>query len=405
MDGPTRRYLEGRFRDHYRASPVPTPPAARDREWGHIPFTEGGTTMVRHRSLVEIGSLSEFLARVGPRHVYFSAATYDDPGARPMAEKGWRGADLVFDLDADHLPGVDPESTPYAEMLAACKEALERLLDLLTEDFGVADPTVVFSGGRGYHVHVRAPSVRDLDSAARREVVDYVRGADLDRETLVTTRAVDGTPRRSLRTEGGWGRRVHRRLVAFAEEAASDPEAARERLTDLDGIGERRAETVLGAFESTPDAIRAGNLEAGGPGLRTLVDALIEETVASERAPIDEPVTTDTNRLIRLPGSLHGGTGLAVCRLDPDALDGFDPLVDAVPERFLGQRVRIEVTEPGAEPVTVAGEAFTPTAGEHTVGEPVAVFLMARGRARKLPEPDPPGDDGEPAAAGDRRGN
>jgi hypothetical protein len=55
--------------------------------------------------------------------------------------------------------------------------------------------------------------------------------------------------------------------------------------------------------------------------------------------------------------------------------------------------------------VTVAGEAFTPTAGEHTVGEPVAVFLMARGRARKVPEPDAPGDGGEPAAAGDRRGN
>src|SRR6056297_762462 len=158
MDERTREYLRGRFADYYRAAEIAPPPAANEREWGHIPWTPGaGTTMVRHQSQLDLGDIGGFLTRTAPRHVYFSAARYDDPGASTMAAKGWRGADLIFDLDADHLPGVDEAEASYAEMLEACKDALQRLLDLLREDFGFTDDEllVVFSGGRGYHVHVR----------------------------------------------------------------------------------------------------------------------------------------------------------------------------------------------------------------------------------------------------------
>ena len=386
MQRRTREYLKGRFSDYYRSASIPLPPAADDREWGYIPWTAGsGTTMVRHQSLLELGDLGDFLEREAPRHVYFSSALFDDPGAASMDEKGWRGADLVFDLDADHLPGVDPQETPYAEMLAACKDALLRLLDILEDDFGFEDLRVVFSGGRGYHVHVRERSVRGLDSEARREVVDYVRAVDLSVDDLIATRAVAGTTRRMLRTDGGWGRRTHRRLLSFVDELLDlDREAALARLRELDGIGEARAETILGAFESNPDAVREGNLEAGGPGVRTLVEALANETVASETAPIDEPVTTDTKRLIRLPGSLHGGSGLAVRPLDRDAVAGFDPLVDAVPERFTRREVRVDVTEPGT--VSMNGDSFTMSGGKQVVPECLGVFLMTRGRAEKVKE-------------------
>jgi len=53
-----------------------------------------------------------------------------------------------------------------------------------------------------------------------------------------------------------------------------DAEDARERLMELDGIGEGRAETILGAFDRNPTAVRGeGNVEAGGPGVRRLVSA------------------------------------------------------------------------------------------------------------------------------------
>jgi DNA primase small subunit len=381
MNSATRDYLRRRFSAYYASADVDLPPAAESREWGYIPWTAGGTTMVRHKALVDLGDVGTFLADEAPRHVYFSAAEYASPGAGTMDEKDWQAADLVFDLDGDHLDSVD-ESTPYPEMLDACKDALVRLVDLLTDDLGFSpeDLQVVFSGGRGYHVHVRADDVRSLDSTARREIVDYIRAIDLDIDGLVRTENRRGTTRRMLKTEGGWGARTHRRLLSVVDELSAMDEAdAIARLTELDGIGEKRARTIVGAFESTPEAVRSGNLEAGGPGVRTLVEALAREVVAEETAPIDEPVTTDLRRLIRFPGSLHGGTGLVVRRIAPDEVDSFDPLVDAVADPFTTREIRVDVTEP--EPVSMEGDSFTPPEGVVSVRECVGVFLLARERA------------------------
>ncbi|WP_144903376.1 DNA primase small subunit PriS [Halobellus captivus] len=385
MEARTRTYLEGRFGDYYRRSDVSLPPAAERREWGHIPWSAGATRMVRHQSLLDVGDLGDFLHRTAPQHVYFSSARFADPGASSMDEKGWQSADLVFDLDADHLPGVDPETTSYAEMLAACKGELLNLLDFIDDDFAFEETEVVFSGGRGYHVHVRDPGVRGLDSEARREIVDYVRAIDLDVDGLIETESNRGTTRRVLRRRGGWGARVHRRLVALAERLREMGEdEALNRLQELDGIGEGRAQTILGQVRHNFEAIREGNVEAGGPGTRILVDALATEATEEETAPIDEPVTTDTKRLIRLPGSLHGGSGLVVKALSRDELDDFNPLEDAIPERFRGREIKVNVTEPGE--TTFDGDTFTMSEGERSVEECLGIFLMARGRAEKIKE-------------------
>ena len=148
MNERTRAYLRGRFGDYYRNTERALPPAPERREWGYIPWSSGGTTMIRHKSVLDLGDVDGFLSRERPRHVYFSAGRYRDPGAGSMGGKGWQAADLVFDLDADHLPGVDPGESSYAEMLAACKDELWDLLDLLESDFGFEETRVVFSGGR-----------------------------------------------------------------------------------------------------------------------------------------------------------------------------------------------------------------------------------------------------------------
>lgn len=386
MDDRTREYLRGRFGDYYRSVSLSLPPDANLREWGHIPWTPGsGTTMVRHQSLFDLGDVDTFFADNAPRHAYFSAARYDNPGAATMGQKGWRNADLVFDLDADHLPGVDPETTSYPEMLAACKDALLRLLDFIDDDFAFEDVTVVFSGGRGYHVHVRDESVRELDSDARREIVDYVRAIDLDTDGLIDTVSERGTTKRVLRTGGGWGTRVHDALVKYADDLRKmSEEEAREELMKFDGIGEKGAKTIRGAFDRNPTAVREGNVEAGGPGVRRLVSALAARVAAEDAAPIDEPVTTDTRRLIRLPGTLHGGSGLVVTPLDRDELADFDPLRDAVPDRFVGREIRIETD--ADRTVELNGERVRVESGRDTVPEYAGVFLMARGEARKAPE-------------------
>ncbi|MHC3380397.1 DNA primase small subunit PriS [Haloarcula sp. H-GB5] len=389
MEERTRAYLRGRFGDHYRQASVTPPPAANEREWGFIPWTEGpGETMVRHRSLLDLGEIEDFLGRRKPRHVYFSAGRYDEPSASTMSDKGWRSSDLVFDLDADHLPSVVLGEDSYAEMLAKCKDALLRLLDFLEDDFGFDDLTVVFSGGRGYHVHVRDERIRHLERDARREIVDYVRGIGLEFDELVDEESVAGTAgrsspaqKRTLSTEGGWSARAHRHMLAVVDDLLAMEEAdALDRLQEYDGIGEGKATAALNAARSNYEQLEAGNIDVH-PAFYQLAKILLHEVVATDNAPIDEPVTTDTNRLIRLPGSLHGGSGLEVQRIDRDDIDAFDPLVDPVPETFRGHDITVEVTDGGL--VELDGDSFTLEAGNQTVPEHVGVFLMARGRAEK----------------------
>jgi DNA primase small subunit len=397
MNERTRDYLRGRFGDHYRRVSIDPPPRANEREWGYIPFSEGGTRMVRHRAWIDLvggaDDLADALAaeETRPRHVYHSAGRYDEPGAGSMGQKGWRGSDLVFDLDADHLPGVDPEAESYAEMLETCKGALLELLDILETDFGFTDPRIVFSGGRGYHVHVREDGVQELDRGARGEVAAYVRGAEVTFEDLVRTEAVGGSAgrkspaqKRTLPPDGGWSGRLHDELVAFVDEVtALDDEDALARLREFENVGEKKAAGALRAMRENREAIEGGNVDVH-PAFFSVARTLLEEALAGAGAPIDEPVTTDINRLIRLPGSLHGGTGLAVVPLERDAVPDFDPLDDAVPETFRDNEIRVEVTEPGR--VELLGEESMVEAGAQRVTEARGVFLMAGGRAEKAPE-------------------
>lgn len=389
MSDRTEQYLQERFREYYESVEVARPPDGGDREWAYVPFEGAG--MVRHRSLTEVGSVPAFLRREAPRHVYASVATYDDPAAESMAVKGYRVADLAFDLDADHLPEVDPESDSYARQLAACKQRLLALLDLLETDLGFESYDVAFSGRRGYHVHVREPAVRELDADARREIAEYVRGADLTADSLLDHESVGenygrATPARARRLDdrGGWPRRLHDRLVGLVDVAERrGPAFVAQRIKLYDGIGEARASALAAALAEKGDRIRAGNADVHG-AMATLLGRLVDDMLRGEASPIDEPVTTDTHRLMRVPGTIHGGSALAVVSLpDREAVEQFEPFVDAVPEPFRdGPDVTIEIDEPTPSPLSAG--VIEP--GVHSVPGHVGMHLLASGAAEKAEE-------------------
>lgn len=383
MTDRTREYLRGRTRAYYRQTTLTPPPDADRREWGYIPWAEAGPGMIRHRDLASLGELSAFGARDGPQHVYHSAAVYDEPGAPTMAEKGWRGADLIFDIDAEYVPETAPGEDAYATALTECKRALVRLLSFLEADFGFHDLEIVFSGSRGYHVHVRDPGVRELTSTQRREIADYVLGLGVELDAMIRTEPLgDGVTRRVLPTDGGWPGRVHQRLVTLLDRvAAMDDDTALETLQSYEGVGERRANAALTVARTNREALVAGNLSAN-PAIVALARAVLDETRELAAVQIDDPVTTDTNRLIRLPGSLHGGSALAVCRIDRADVATFDPLIEAVPDVFRDDEIGIDVTRGGS--VELGGETHTLEEGPCVVPEYLALFLMARGRATKV---------------------
>jgi hypothetical protein len=72
---------------------------------------------------------------------------------------------------------------------------------------------------------------------------------------------------------------------------------------------------------------------------------------------VDEPVTSDIKRLIRLPCSLHGKTGLRVVKMTREELDGFEPLRDAVPPGLGDAPVRLLMAK--RMEVRLRGERFS----------------------------------------------
>jgi DNA primase small subunit len=97
----------------------------------------------------------------------------------------------------------------------------------------------------------------------------------------------------------------------------------------------------------------------------------------SKAALADEPVTTDTRRLIRMPTSLHGGSGMRVQPLELRSLHDFDPLVDAV---VFGER-DIKIDAGISLNMPMLGSSYEIKKGINKVPEAVGVFLCARGVA------------------------
>jgi DNA primase small subunit len=325
--------------------------------------------MRRHVGFGTREELIEYLRTMTPAHVFFSTAYYDDPAAPTMGAKGWAGADLIFDLDADHM--LRPPFPPYPVMLARTKEETLKLIDILTGELGFTERElqVVFSGGRGYHIHVKALSVRQFSSAERRELINYVCGIGLD-PTLLLRPAVD--------LESGWHGRQRRALAEYRSWLGSLGEGpALAHLEAIPSIGKGRARKVWQLRESLGTGADQSSDRRVLPLLLSAENEAWRARLREASVQADEPVTTDIKRLIRAPGSLHGGSGLRVTTLAPDELEAFDPLVDAV---VFGDRVvPVEVARPCT--VSLLGTDLPLPAGPARVPEAAAVYLCGRGMA------------------------
>jgi DNA primase small subunit len=92
-------------------------------------------------------------------------------------------------------------------------------------------------------------------------------------------------------------------------------------------------------------------------------------------ASVDEPVTGDIKRLIRLPTSLHGGSSLRVAPLTLETIRRFDPLTDAVV--FSDAEISVAAESPAS--CDLRGNHFEIDEGVNTVPEYAGIHLMCRG--------------------------
>jgi DNA primase small subunit len=346
-DDKTIAFLRRTFREHYfkHHDYVETPTQIESREFGYIPFGKG---MIRHLSFKSAGELAADLVKQAPSSVFCSNGVYSSP-TLAMDEKDWKGAELIFDIDASSIPTTcrakhsfwtcktcgkvirsaeRPSRCPRcegtgttqlhwscAECLGASKDHASRLIGFLTNDFGVssASISVYFSGNRGYHLHIDDERFEVMDSSARAEIANYIKGTG-----LLHQQGSDYAP------AGGWAERI----------AASGSKGAPQRL-----------EQVVNAFSSR----------------------------------IDESVTTDIHRIFRMPGTLHGNSGLLKMRVHD--LQAFRPEYDAV---VLGDE-EITLSVQGSPAFSLKGKTFGPYSSEEPeLPTYAAVYLMTKGLGRVL---------------------
>lgn len=389
---PQDVWLTERYAAYYRRNPLPLPDRFGRREFGFL--FHGQKFFLRHVGFATARELRDFMVRNGPAHAYYSTAFYQTPSARTMAEKGWMGAELIFDLDADHVPGA--EKLPYRQQLEKVKFHFLRLVEeFVMRDFGFReqDLLLTFSGGRGYHCHVLQEKALQLSAQERREIVDYITGTGLVVENFLHERTVGSKGRGQFEravaglrvspaNSPGWGGRLNAAIVEYVTELKQlTPDQLVERFKDTKGVGEKRLQDLEKELvRLRTDTIQDGFLDQGNVVRKLLPQILADTLVPMAKGETDEPVTADTKRLIRLPGSLHGKSGLKVVPLELDEVRGFDPLTQAV--AFSMEPVRLRVEKPAT--VDVGGVQLDLPPGEHVVPEAAAVMLVARGAAVPL---------------------
>jgi DNA primase small subunit len=407
-------FLKSKFAEYYggNLSSMRPPPSIIEREFGFLLFRE--RIMVRHRAFRDFESFTESLMSLIPSDVYYSTAYYEHPDLE-MDRKGWRGSDVVFDVDADHIDtrckethdmwicpkckvtrrGKKPVACPkcgYNKLdektwlcdrcLIAAKEEVLKLIEFLAEDFGIRSEEMhlFFSGHRGYHLHLISEKLKTLDEIQRKEIVDYVIALGLDPaeqglyQDLLDDRFVVVVGPEL--TQPGWRGRLARGIYQILTESK------REQLLDL-GFTRGATDQILSDRESIKNEWSRQMLWSSFQD-KWKIDETVWKNITEKAldlvalpARIDTVVTTDIHRLIRMPGTLNGKTGLRATDVDLDEIESFDPFSETTV--FDGtQKIHVD----DSPEVRIWDRHFGPFVDE-TVEVPlaVAVLLVAKGVA------------------------
>lgn len=392
MDSNSRFMLKA-FKKYYRTDGPIMPDRFARREFGFMFFDKN--FVQRHLSFSTPDELRRYMQGNIPAHSYYSTSYYRRPNAPVMDDKEWLGAELIFDLDADHLDGA--KEMTYAQMVLQIREEMKHLVDsFLMDDLGFSEDQIhiTFSGGRGYHAHVRTPDIMELGTHERRELVDYITCSGLNIDWVFpvnrvpTSRVATGSGMRTNVAKdrlippadsGGWRKRMRVGLMDVVNDFC-DTEDAKLLKREYPSIKGSDSKSI---YKARDELVRArgvlfekNNMAMLSTSTQNMLVKIMKEDVAYRLSgEVDEPVTADIKRLIRLPGSVHGKSGLRVTPITRQELTDFDPLQMAVPDAYSDDPVKVTMRRPAD--LDIKGERLS-LKGETEVPEFAAVFLIGR---------------------------
>ncbi len=407
--------MREKFREYYKRAKIRVP-GISSREFGIGDF--GKKIVKRHMEFSSQENLNRFLQSEVPPFISYSAAYYENPSARPMQSKGFLGADLIYEFDADDIPtkckeehdewqckkcGASGKGAPQAcskcgagvevkqwfcgECVGETKKQSLKLIEVLERELGFREGIEAnFSGKAGYHVHVRSEKAKGLSRNARTELIDYLTLNGFEPELHGFGNLVSqGESKKSALLKcpepskaKGLAGRFMKRLVSFIREWGP------EMLAVHGNISKKQSSFLLKNKERILEKMGQGILfpvpaakpETSQKFWKLLVDeAMRRETVSLN---IDRQTSVDVHKILRVPGSIHGGTGLIAKRVPLEKLKEFDPFSEAV--AFGSEPVKVFINK--APKFSIGGESFGSfKEAEEELPLAAAVRLIASGRA------------------------
>ena len=365
------KFLEETFKQYYfdHFDSIHVPDRSLEREYGYKKFNSG---MIRHISLKTDKDLHLMLMTNVPSDVFCSNAYYSFPNL-PMAEKDWKEADLIFDIDAkdlnlscrkDHtcikciscgeislLQDVCPKcksnkldllSLPCQNCISGVKKEVLNLIKILTNDLQIDDENVriSFSGNEGFHLYVANSFYNQLGSKERGDLIDYIMF------------------RRAIPERFGFKKENPSRLL-FPE-------------LDEAGWRGRVAKELFGSKSKRSKAITK-IISNGYFAYQQILEEMGKHSIGIK---IDPNVTVDIHRIFRLEGSLNSKSGLA--KLACENIEKFNPYVEAC----LIDDKPVEVSANSPIEFRLKNRKFGPYTNEKVfVPKYVAVYMLCKGIA------------------------
>jgi DNA primase small subunit len=360
---PEEALLRKRFSEFYSTCQI-TVRSPEKREFGFGGWEK--KIEFRHIRVSGEGDLRARLIKDAPLYISQSVAYYEFPDARPMVKKNWLSSDLIFDLDADGSAcGKKCGKFTCQKCMDAVKaDAVKLIEEFLLPDFGFSrsEISLNFSGSRGYHVHVVSEAVSQLDREARREIADYIGGIGLSFERLFWSEGkkfFGPTP-----SQGGFGGKFARAFLSRLDK----PEFARtiaRKLSKPDELARLKSAIAQGNYDNVGIANREKKLSSA-----------FDEMKLTMAGRIDSNVTADTSKLIRVPNSIHGGSGFLAKSVQD--LEGFEPMRDAIIWNEK-QTLKIKTVEP-VPPLEIKHFSFGPIPQGETreLELPAAIYLLCK---------------------------
>lgn len=397
-----------------------------------LAFLTWDNRMVRHQAFDSEQDFQEAVIRRAPKAVYASLSKYLDPSHRTPKDvdrksvncqecgheyksdqqksacpscgvenekatintKDRRAMDLAFDIDYGDIPGADLRS-PKENLGAAARSTLN-LVKILVEDLGFdySDMDITFSGKKGFHVRVatKHPLFSDnaqKDESVRKALVSYVSGYDFKPLDFIKVQAHLHSPNTwHLKAyESGWGYRFNQ-SIEYTLKAASRSLEEFDRILDLYSPwyddkkrkGQKKnlpSQKVIEGFRKACNEHRDAILKGGD--IRQMKDAeakrllmfALNRTRLRHASFVDRRVTADKARILRIPGSFHGGSGLVCCEVPTlEHLTDMSWVLDLQKELLGDEEVEVSISKPAH---TYYG-VYEP--GEHKVSKHIAYALL-----------------------------